>query len=82
MSKTRLFFVVDSEYDNEELYTTLEEAEKEYSKLLTEDNNCKARLRICLVKNAYRQSGSQPGNNYWNYDDYSDTFETVKTIYD
>jgi hypothetical protein len=70
MTGTRLFFVVDSIDDNEEIFETLEHAEKHFDTLSPvrvadeagEDNN--RRIRICLVRNAYRQ----PEDSRWNYD--------------
>ena len=69
---TRLFFVTDSVEDNEEIFETLEDAE-EY----VQATKFKAtpRTRICMVKHAYREA-----NGEWNYDDLSNTFETVKVV--
>lgn len=66
---TRVFFVTDSDDDNEELHETLEAA-RDYADTMTYP-----RIRVCIVRNAYRES-----NGSWNYDDRSDTFETVKVI--
>lgn len=66
---TRLFFVVDSTEENEEIYETLEEAESDSV------NFTKPRIRVCIVRNSYRED-----NGEWNYDDYLNTFETIKTI--
>lgn len=71
---TRLFFVVDSVPANEEIFETLEEADKFYNAKV-EAKEDSPRIRICIVKNAYRED-----NGGWNYDDQADTFETVKTI--
>jgi len=68
---TRVFFVTDSIEDNEELFETLEGALGHVS---TIDKVHKPRIRIAMVKHAYRDTGE------WNYDDRSDTFETVKTL--
>jgi hypothetical protein len=72
---TRLFYVVDATETNEEIYTTLEEAERNYKELdvLPQD---KPRLYIAQVKNAYFEKEL----NAWNYHDYSDTFEIIKII--
>ena len=72
---TRLFFVVDSWNDNEEIYETLEQAEKLYYLLEKENSpNCKPRLYIAMVKNAYQEGSG------WNYDDFSDTFQIIEII--
>lgn len=73
MSETRVFFVtdghiIDDDFQNEELHTTLEAAEQ-YAEEMSEP-----RIRVCLVRNAYKEGGK------WNYEDQSDTFETLKTI--
>lgn len=72
---TRLFFVTDSHEDNEEIFETLEEAEFYIKNEM--DPGTGRRLRICLVNNAYRQEDGS-----WNYDDLSNTFETVKELHD
>lgn len=72
VKEVRLFFVTDSTEDNEEIFETLQEAE-EYLKRTKLGKN--PRIRICMVRNAYKED-----NGGWNYDDYSDTFETVKVI--
>jgi hypothetical protein len=64
---TRVFFVVDSPQDNEEIYETLEEAEAYQSK--------DKRIRIAIVQNAYKEA-----NGSWNYEDLSNTFDFVKEI--
>lgn len=68
---TRLFFVTDSADDNEEIFETLEDAEEyiEATKF-----NAPPRIRICIVRNAYKEGGGE-----WNYDDLSNTFTTVMT---
>lgn len=70
--ETRLFFVIDSIKDNEEIFERLEEAIYYFQKL---GKINKPRLYIAMVKNAYKRAG------VWNYDDYSDTFEIVKHLY-
>lgn len=68
---TRLFFVVDSLEENEELYETLELAREAKNKLPRE---AEPRISICFVKNSYRE-----GDN-WNYNDQANTFERIKEI--
>jgi len=74
---TRLFFVVDSVSSNEEIYTTLENAETAYNQELQEDKT--ARLYIAMVRNAYNQSNGLEMED-WNYSDHSDTFEIIKIL--
>lgn len=69
--QTRVFFVVDSTEDNEEIYETLEEAQKWFGMIAI---GRKPRLRIAIVRNAYLERGK------WNYSDFADTFETVSDI--
>ena len=71
-SLMRVFYVVDSIEDNEELFETLEGAEAYQLSLKPED---KPRIRICMVRNAFRED-----DGAWNYDDLSDTFNEVKTL--
>ena len=71
--ETRLFFVTDSAEDNEELFETLEGAQEH--KLHGMNSFTNARIRICIVRNAYKEDSGE-----WNYEDYSNTFETVKEI--
>jgi len=68
---TRVFFVTDSVDDDSELFETLEGAMAHISSI---SKKCYPRIRIMMVKNAYKDMGE------WNYDDRSDTFETVKTL--
>jgi hypothetical protein len=68
-TEDRLFFVVDSVDDNEEIFETLKEAEA-----WADDIGDISRIRICIVRNTYENKGC------WNYNDLSDTFETVKII--
>lgn len=72
---TRLFFVTDSHEDNEELFETLEDAEMYIQNEMDEGTG--RRLRICLVNNAYQEEDGR-----WNYEDFSNTFETVKELED
>lgn len=72
MKETRLFFVVDTIEKNEEIFTTLGEAQKYYGTVKNEDG---ARLYIGMVKNAYQEDGGT-----WNYEDFSDTFEIVQVL--
>ncbi len=69
---TRLFFVVDSRETHEELFETREKAINRCDSLMTFGDD--PRLRICMVKNAYRDGEG------WNYDDQADTFETIKEL--
>lgn len=69
---TRLFFVTDSDGSNEELFETLEAAKHEVDNMAENGEN--PRLRVCLVRNAYRDG------DRWNYDDNTDTFETIKVL--
>lgn len=69
MSKTRLFFVVDTPETNCEIFDTLEEA-REYKETLGK----KGRNWIAIVKNSYRENGG------WNYDDDIDTFNFIKEV--
>ena len=71
MDKTRVFFVVDSIEDNEEIFETRESAEEFMSELEKKD---KPRLYVAIVKNAYREGHG------WNYDDRSNTFEIIKFL--
>lgn len=73
---TRVFFVVDAPDINEELFTELELAADEANELAKLGNE--ARVRICLVRHAYYEEELAG----WNYDDWADTFETVKVIED
>lgn len=76
MSETRVFFVTDSFVDNEELHSTLEAAQN----FEMEDESTK-RIRVCLVRNAFKERSRHDTRiNHWNYEDFSDTFETIKTI--
>ena len=80
-SLTRVFYVVDSIEDNEELFETFEDAEAyqmTLSKTRTQDeigSPNEPRIRICMVRNAFRED-----DGGWNYDDLSDTFNEVKTL--
>lgn len=70
---TRVFFVTDSIEANEELHETLEDA-VDYAKNEM-DAGSGRRIRVCIVRNAFREA-----DGGWNYDDYTNTFETIKTI--
>jgi hypothetical protein len=78
---TRVFFVTDSLDNNEEIFETLEEAEEfldtipEKRELDDIGQSNERRLRICLVRHAYKEA-----NGGWNYDDCVDTFETIKAL--
>ena len=72
MKETRLFFVVDADNVNEEIFETLEHA-SEFANSLKE-LNVGTRVRICLVRNTFTsKSGYQ-------YEDLANTFETVSDI--
>lgn len=71
---TRLFFVTDSHEDNEEIFETLEDAEFYIKEEM--DAGTGRRLRVCFVNNAYQEDGR------WNYEDKSNTFETIKELED
>jgi len=80
MENTRLFFVVDSFTDNEEIFPTLEQAEEHFYTLLEGSGR---RIRIAIVKNAYIETYSQSSlglEENWNYNDLTDTFEVIKTL--
>lgn len=66
--EARLFWVVDSAEDNEEIFTCLQDAEEymEATKF-----SATPRIRICVVRNAYEEDGE------WHYDDRANTFSTV-----
>jgi len=72
MDETRVFFVTDGpviddqDFQQEELHETLEDAEKRA------DTMFNPRVRVCLVRHAYQEL-----DGTWNYDDESDTFETL-----
>lgn len=82
MNKTKLFFVVDSQKRNEEIFETLEGAieyfkgiedcyknkEREYEKGL--------RCYIALVKNYYYDDELES----WTYNDLSDTFKFAISV--
>lgn len=70
---TKLFYVIDSTEDNEELFITREEAENEF---LTYPKENKPRLYIAEVKNAFFEEDL----GGWSYDDNSDTFNIIKIL--
>ena len=69
---TRVFFVVDSSEDNEEIFETLEEANKFFRVI---KNNPNASIYIAIVKNAFKEDTGE-----WNYDDRADTFEKIQVL--
>lgn len=73
-NETRVFFVVDSLEDNEELFTTLEHAENYYNNI---EPILEPRLYIAIVKNAFLDTYH---GRSWNYTDLSDTFTIIKII--
>lgn len=76
MNETRLFFVVDTDETNEEIFETLEDA-LEYAKHLSSP-----RVTICLVKNAYKERMHSLADveDFWTYKDRADTFTVIKTL--
>lgn len=68
MEEARLFWVVDSPEDNEEIFATREKADKYAVKRY--GKQAPYRIYIAEVKNYYwdKQAGG------WNYDDQADTF--------
>lgn len=77
---TRVFFVVDSIEENEELFETLEDAQNYAVQMPQAD---KARVYIALVRNAYKDEDPSTDDGLskeWNYDDRSDTFKIIKII--
>lgn len=77
---TRVFFVVDDIDQDEEIFETLQEAQKYYSEI---NSRHQPRLYIALVNNAYKdiQPSTDSGlSDRWNYNDLSDTFEIIKII--
>lgn len=75
MSDTRVFFVVDSIEDNEEIFETLEQAEAYMISAL--DYEDKPRVYVAYVRNAFREKDGS-----WNYDDLSDTFTFIQNVYE
>lgn len=73
-SGTRLFFVVDSIENNEEIFETLEQAQAFMLSGMNSGTN--RRIRACIVRNAYKEEDL----GTWNYDDEPNTFETIKLI--
>lgn len=67
--ETRLFFVVDNYKTNEEIFETLQEADK-YAATLANP-----KIKIAIVKNAYKED-----NGSWNYEDSADTFGYIKNL--
>jgi len=79
--ETRVFFVVDSPWDNQKIFETLEEAEVTYKKIQQERiPDHQPRLYIAIVKNAYREGDFYEVATWWNYSDHEDTFELIKLI--
>jgi hypothetical protein len=68
----RLFWVTDSNTDNEEIFTCKGDA-LEY--LQATKMGANPRLRICIVRNAYQDT-----NNEWTYEDTAGTFTTVQEV--
>lgn len=72
---TRVFYVVDSTEDNEEIFETLEGAQAHMLSAMSEPQT--ARLYVAKVRNAYRDPTN---DDQWAYEDLSDTFEIVQTL--
>jgi hypothetical protein len=70
--KTRLFWVVDSPEDNEEIFEAQEDAKKYAEKY---GKQSPYRIYIAEVRNYFQEA-----NGAWNYEDHSDTFNTIITI--
>lgn len=64
----RVFFVVDGDEKNCELFETYEQAEDFQLTLPKEDN---PKISVALVRNAFKEEGE------WNYDDLADTFNFI-----
>ena len=76
--ETRVFYVVDSIEDNEEIFETLEEAETYFLSLHTETN---PRLFIAMVRHAFQEKTKDSDTKTtWNYNDLSDTFHIIKIL--
>lgn len=74
MNKKRLFWIVDSENSEREIFENREEAEsfmEEYAK----DTGEAVKLIISECKNYFKEE-----NGEWNYADYRDTFNDILTI--
>ncbi len=72
--KTKLFFVVDSEERNEEIFETLEEAKAHRLSVIGTEKG--SLLRIAMVRNYYYEKDLKR----WNYEDFSDTFNFIKIL--
>lgn len=72
-NEPRLFWVVDSPEENEEIFTTREKAEQ-YAKRFGKKRPYT--ISIAEVRNYYFDEQL----NDWNYDDHSDTFTKIITI--
>lgn len=78
--EARLFYVVDSSEDNEEIFETYGEAEAYFETLspTREDDEVgdsnHRRIYIGIVNNTYKNT------DHFEYDDFSDTFMHIKTI--
>ena len=77
MKETRLFFTVDGTTENIEIFETLEEA-REWAQ-----NVVNPTIKVAIVKNAYKEEDLFTDSGLadrWNYEDFADTFEFIKTI--
>lgn len=80
-NEMRVFFVVDSIEDNEELFETYEKAEA-YQMTLPKTRTYdeigspnKPRIYIAMVRNAFKED-----DGGWNYDDLADTFQFIQEV--
>lgn len=73
---TRIFFIVDSLEDNEDIFETLEEAKRYINLNFFDNKTAKPRLYIAYVKNCFYEKNTKS----WNYNDYADTFEFIKQL--
>lgn len=72
MNEARLFWVVDSDEDNEEIFETQDQANSYAEKYGKREPY---RIYIGEVRNFYQEA-----DGGWNYDDHSDTFSHIITI--
>ncbi len=77
-SLTRLFFVVESRESNPELFETEEDARSNAQDWKSQGDS-RVIIEIRKVKNAY-QDNFTDGHSGWNYEDLSDTFQTIKKL--
>ena len=75
----RLFFAVDSDESNKEIFDNYDEANM-FAKSLIENCEENVNMSIEIVRNAYKEGGVGETGYKWNYDDRSDTFNWVKNV--